>query len=85
MQGFYNSAVKVSSYYKWAKLGVEYNLRNSFSAIVGAQLGNFDIAVSTEWTNSELTNFTGLSYEAGCSYTFKKQENKTPSYKYSLF
>ena len=85
MQRFYNTAVKVSSYYEWAKLGVEYNLRNSFSAIVGAQLGNFDIAFSTEWTNSELTNFTGVSYEVGCSYTFKKQENKTPSYKYSLF
>tara|TARA_B110000305_G_scaffold158963_1_gene175805 strand:+ start:11839 stop:12651 length:813 start_codon:yes stop_codon:yes gene_type:complete len=85
MQEFYNTAVKVSSYYKWAKLGIEYNLRNSFSAIVGAQLGNFDFAVSTEWTNLKLMNFTGLSYEAGCSYTFKKQENKTPLYKYSLF
>ena len=85
MQEFYNIAVKVSSYYKWAKLGIEYNLGNSFSAIVGAQLGNFDFAVSTEWTNLKLMNFTGLSYEAGCSYTFKKQENKTPLYKYSLF
>jgi type IX secretion system PorP/SprF family membrane protein len=85
MQGFHRTDVKVSSYYKWAKLGIEYNLRDSFSTIVGAQLGNFDIAVSTEWTNSKLTDFNGFSYEAGCSYTFKKNENKTPSYKYSLF
>ena len=85
MQESYNAAVKVSSIYKWGKIGIEYNLRNGFSAIAGVQLANFDLAISTEWTNSESSDFNDVYFEIGCTYTFKKQGKNKPLYNYSLF
>jgi type IX secretion system PorP/SprF family membrane protein len=87
MRGFYAAAVKVSAYYKWVKLGVEYNLRDGYSAAVGARLGRFNLAFSTEWIISNLSGGFGLSFGAGLSYQLRGRncKNKIPSYTYSLF
>ena len=85
IQDFHNVALKVSSYYNWAKLGVEYNLKNNFSAIVGARIAKFDLTISTEWINSQLNGISGFSFEAGLSYTISNPENNKPIYNYSLF
>ena len=85
IQNFHSVAIKMSSFYKWAKLGVEYNHRNNFSAIVGARLAKFDVLISTEWINSQLNGITGLSFEAGLSYTISKSKDNKPLYNYSLF
>lgn len=85
IQNFHSIALKVSSFYKWAKLGVEYNLRNGFSAIAGARLAKFDVTISTEWINSQLNGMSGLSFEAGLSYTISKGGDNKPLYNYSLF
>ncbi len=87
LSGFHSAAIKVSSYYKWAKLGVEYSARDAFSAVVGASIGNFDLSLSGEWTISKLTNSVGGSYEVGLSYKLKNnKKNQTfESYDYSLF
>jgi len=88
IQNFHSTALKMSSYYKWAKLGVEYNLRNNFSnfsAIVGARLAKFDLTISSEWINSQLNGISGFSFEAGLSYTISKGEDNKQIYNYSLF
>ena len=88
IQNFHSTALKMSSYYKWAKLGVEYNLRNNFSnfsAIVGARLAKFDLTISSEWINSQLNGISGLSFEVGLSYTISNSEDNKPIYNYSLF
>ena len=85
IQNFHSAALKVSSFYKWAKLGFEYTHRNNFSAIVGARLAKFDVSISSEWINSQLNGISGLSFEAGLSYTISKGEDNKPIYNYSLF
>jgi len=85
--GFHSAAVKVSSYYKWAKLGVEYSARDAFSTIVGARIGKFDLSLSGHWTFSKLSNSVGGSYELGLSYKLSnlRQKHTFKSYDYSLF
>jgi hypothetical protein len=85
IQNFHSVAIKMSGFYKWAKLGVEYNHRNNFSAIVGARLAKFDVSISTEWINSQLNGISGLSFEAGLSYTISMSKYNKPLYNYSLF
>lgn len=86
-QGFYSTAIKLSSYYKWAKLGLEYNLRNGFSAVAGASIGQFDVFLSSEWCVTQASNFSSPSFSGGLSYVFKKGDgvDKKPIYQYSLF
>ncbi len=60
-RNFHQLALKISTYYKWAKVGLECTSRDSFSAIAGVKIGSFDINFSTEWTVTKLTNATALN------------------------
>ena len=87
ISGFQRLEFKVSGQYKWAKLGVEYAMRDGLSYVVGAQIGKFNVLYSSELIFSPLTNTTFNAHELGLSYNFKtRNENKVNhAYQYSLF
>lgn len=87
IDGFISTAFKVSTFYKWAKLGVEYTNRSQFAVVAGARIKSFDVSLSTEWTVSELTTANGISFELGLSYSIFRRCCKCyrPKFNYSVF
>ena len=87
LSGFQRMEFKVSSQYKWAKLGLEYASRDGFSFVTGAQIGQFEALFSSEMIISPLTNNFFNAYELGISFNIKgsKSQDTKPTYQYSLF